>query len=487
MKLTTMKKSISVSLVLVLATVIAITVILPAIITGQISASAYTIGAADNTINGTYELSSNQDLIPLTVSRPRIVPSNVWDRPYEEYEANVYTQGGRRLFHLRETGMVVTEDGVPVMNPGNAQTTGDTTMVIYCAYTETFIDGANRSLAIFLDSRLNRHYLKAGGRFVTPINLNNNVFLINLNARDGQRLIYTFRNRYDRGWVNGIFGERFGYRFYDMNGRHISNDYIAEFRRPPWWRIAIGFVIPVYGLGMLITGNHIVPVVQILNKTTLRELTTLISHTTYHPWATLECDVTNNPVVTEDGRIIHVNPRTQQLTDFFGFALFNSGNGLPIVFHNGDIITTDLQQQNIQDATLRESVTVWALLESGTDFYMGSITTFFGQFDVPVFRRNDDPHNPDWGLMNGDDANGIIDDMQPSEVLDGESFSDWLSRVNIGRGISWFMTAIAVIGLIIVVVIAFIIIGAVSSMINPKNKSKDNARYDYDDDWYDWD
>ncbi|MCL2176528.1 MAG: hypothetical protein FWB72_01040 [Firmicutes bacterium] len=367
-------------------------------------------------------------LQPLTINNPRLVEPIWSDRPYDVVESYVYARGGRRLFHLRETGIVVTEDGIPVKNPA------DSSIVIYDEETESFVDGANRSLSIFLDSRVNRHYLRSGGRYVTPINLDRNVFMINLNARDGQRLIYAFRTRYDRGWLNGILGERFGYRFYDMNGRHINNNYIANFQRPAWWRQVL------FGpVALTLTGNHLVPVVDILGKSTLRELTTLISHATTHPWATLECSIINRPVVTEDNRVVFVNPRTNQLTDFFGFALFNSVSGLPIVFHNGDIITTDLEQQRIDtiqavgsnqpSAVLRQVTTVWALLESETEFYMASITTFFGQFDVPVFRTNVDAENPEWQLMNGECARDTINDMRPSEVLDGESFADWLRRV----------------------------------------------------------
>ncbi|MCL2177074.1 MAG: hypothetical protein FWB72_03920 [Firmicutes bacterium] len=384
------------------------------------------------------------------------------DNPYETIRSGVYGEGGRRLFVLRETGMVITEDGVPFENPV------DSTVVEFDSETESFIDGANRSLAIVLDSRLERHYLRAGGRYVRPIRLDDSVVLITLNARGGQRRIYAFYTRYDRGWLAGVLsGHRHGYRFYDMNRRHIHNDYIAEFVSPSWWRINVLTVI---------TGNHKIPLVRILERTTLANLLVRISHATVHPWDRLKCGLTGFDVITEDGRDIFVNPRTRQLTDFAGWALFNENTGLPIVWYNYDIITTDRRPQRIENGVLRESITVWGLLESRVDFYIGSISTTFGQFDVPKFRVNTDPNNPDWQLINGDCANDIVDDSRPSEVLDGESFATWLGRQTnrVGGSANNFFSGlsniISVAGFVLVIFVALMLVGAVREAASPKRR-----------------
>ena len=376
---------------------------------------------------------ANMDIVPLTSQGEQITPRNAvvpstWQPPIDHVVGYLYARGGTRLGFIPEVGLVVTEDGRPVHGEDNVGGhTGD--VIIYDPETQEFIDGANRRLGIYLNSRVNRHYLRSGGRYLSAIRMDREVVLIQLNTRAGARYIYAFTEHYDRGWFNGLFGNRNGLRFLDMNGREININYIAEFRPQPWWRLALGFAFPVYGIAMVASGNHVVPIVEILNRTTLAELLHHISHATEHPWETLRCIETNEIVRTEDGRVVHLNPTTRQLTDFFGFALFNQNSGLPIVFHQNDIITTDRTPQNVESGILRDSMSVRQLLDTGADFYMATISTFFGIFDVPVFRRNTDPHNPDWGLMNGDDAHGIINDHRPTEVNDGESFGAWWSRV----------------------------------------------------------
>ncbi|MCL2176665.1 MAG: hypothetical protein FWB72_01745 [Firmicutes bacterium] len=451
--------------------------------------NAYVAKAYGAEIVGLEYKNDKQDLMPLTVRGSRI-----HDNPYDIVERHVYGPCGRPARFQRETGIVTNADGVPLMNPGNPHITGETTIITYCKYTQSFIDGANRSLALFLDSRLDRHYLHKNGTRVREIRLDSAVFLINFNGRDGQRLIYTFRERYDRGWLNGVFGDRHGYRFFDMNGRRIYERYIAEFQRPAWWRVAIGFAFPPYRLGMGLTGNHLVAFVEIHERTTLGALTTLISHATIHPWDRLRCFNTNEFLLTEDGREVLVNPRTNQVSDFFGFALFNSVNALPIVYHNNDIITTNLEQQRVErrvvDGVARsilvDAFTVWGLLESGTSFYMATVPTHFGYFDVPVLRNNANPHDPDWRLMNGECADGVIKDMRPSEVDDGESFGTWLGRnVNntrsgLGR-VFWgsdgssglfggLANVIAVAGFVLVIFVALMLVGAVREAASPKRR-----------------
>lgn len=400
-----------------------------------------------------------------TVSEATVTPSSSMvaisapstDGPYDVEEAPVYTEGGKRVYYLRETGMVVTEDGTPVADPNNSR------IVVYDEENSEFVDGANRALAIYLDSRLNRHFLRSGGRYATPINLDRDVFLINLNTTQGATLIYAFRDKISRPWfaalnpTNWRAGGMSEYVFSDMNGHAIDNKYIGEIKSATWWQKGITFLSPLFMIASATSNGWSIHVVEILDRTTLRELKTLMSHATIHPWPTLVCGESGKDVVTQDGHVIRVNPRTRQLTDSYGWALFNSHSGLPIVFHNNDIITTNFQQQKIENAVLLDSLTVWELLNSGTDFRMGFVTTAFGSFDVPILlaNPNGDPNNPDWRLMNGQSANGVIDELLPTEVLDGESFGEWFGRVfggGSGNGFS-FMQILQIIVLLAVLLI----------------------------------
>jgi len=378
--------------------------------------------------------------------------------PHDVVEAPLYSNDGQRLFFLKETGMVVTEDGVPVMDPS----TESPSIVVYNEATQEFVNGANQALAIFLDSRLDRHYLRRGGRYTIPINMDKDVFLINLNTTNGPKLIYAFRERVSRPWYAAFNPTNWRsdgineYRFSDMNGRVIDNEHIGEIKQAEWWQIGITFLHPYFWAGTIASNGWTIHVVEILDQTTLRELKTFMTHATIHPWETLVCGETGQDVVTEDGRLVYVNPRTGQLTDSFSWALFNSKSGLPIVFHDNDIITTNLQQQRIENAVLLDSLTVWGLLSGGTDFHMHIIQTPFGTFDVPVFDFNPgDPKNPDFRLMNGDSTEGITIKHQPAAVLDGESFGQWFGRMfGSGGGGSQILT-------IIILVLVALILGVI--------------------------
>ena len=368
--------------------------------------------------------------------------------PYDRVYAPIHDGQGNRLFSLRETGMVVTGDGLPVMDPDTSS------IIVHDNESQEFVNGANRALSIFLDSRLDRLYLRSGGRYTTAINMDRDVFLINVNTQAGPMLIYAFRNRVQRsGWQNlnpGNWG-RPEYRFYDMNGRVIDNQHIAELERANWWRIGLTFLNPLFMLATATTNGWHVPVVEILDRATLRELATTIQHATYHPWPGLQ-DELGRPVVTEDGREIRINPRTNQLTDFGGWAIFNRTSGLPVVFHDSDIITTSFQQQTVESGVLRDVITVQQMLENSMDFHMHIILTPFGSFDVPVFNHGT-ASSPDFRLTNGQSTDGITINHQPSEVLDGRSFSDWLrdarDRANQGIQIATIILVFLVAAIVI--------------------------------------
>lgn len=410
------------------------------------------------TTGNTAVASANSNMIALSVPPTDGDTSDVVEEP-------LYVEGNKRAFYLRENGMVVTEDGAPVADPRNGE------VVIYNGEDETFVNGANEALAVYLDSRLEKHYLRSGGKYLTTINLDKEVALINLNTTSGSRLIYAFVEELKRPLLEMIFNPtnlfnweeaRTVYRFHDMNGRLIDNKHLGEIKNATWWQIGITFLQPLFWIGTLASNGWSIRVVEILERTTLRELSTLMSYATVHPWDTLVCGETGKDVVTEDGHIIYVNPRTKQLTDRYGWALFSTKNCLPIVFHNNDIVTTDLKPQKIENAVLLDSMTLWQLLDSGTDFSMGIVSTPFGEFDIPIYNFSDNPKKPDWRLLNGDSADGVIQEAFPTEVLDGNSFSDLLRDMFGGGLFSGLFGGVGstlskVISVIVWVVVGFIL------------------------------
>ena len=417
-------------------------------------------------------LSASHSVFSVSDDQFNVIQLNV---PGENIEAPVFTQEGERIGFIRETGMLITESGLPVMNPT------DGSIALYDEASQSFVDGANRTLAIFLNSHLGRHYLRVGGEFLTSITMDREVVMIGINTRAGGKTIYAFRNRQERGFwgnVGNFFVPRpHEYRFYDMNGRTINNDHLVHVIQTNVQAIWRSILVPGSFIANLIANNWTVSIVEILERTTLRELYTTMSGETFHPFDNLRCATTNQIVVTTDGHPVFINRRTNQLVDRFNSALFNVQSGLPIIFNEqtGEILTTNLQVQPVGDGVLLASMTVNHLLASGTPFYMGIIQTMFGSFDVPIFRNSSDPNNPDWRLMNGESASGITIDHSPSEVLDGETFAEWWERVfggsNRGPGLFQILGwALAALIILLLLKPAILIISIFTSMIPSPRK-----------------
>ena len=337
----------------------------------------------------------------------------------------VYTESGQQIYMSKETGLLCTQDGKAIMDKTNSSITK------FDMETQEYTNGANQKLSIYLNSFLDRHYLRSGGTYVTEINLNREIFLINLRTNSGTMAIYTYREKVDHGW-QVIFqpGKWFNteYRYYDMNGRLIDNRHIAEWDTATFARAMTGNIIffAVTGgigfFGQLIFGNADnfgVPFVKVLDRTTLANLLEELKHATIHPYDMVD------GIVTEDGAPIYIRPTTNQCVDRFNFPLFSIENGLPVLLYDEVIVTSNLQGVPVQNGILRGVVSVWQLLESGTDFYMATIPTPFGAMDAVVFNLSNDRYNPNWILPNGESADGIIKDMELGTSLDGDSWSDF--------------------------------------------------------------
>jgi len=384
----------------------------------------------------------------------------------------VYTETGKQIYMSKETGLLVTKDGRAVMDKATSAITK------FDMETQEFTNGANQKLQVFFNSFLDRHYLRSGGGYVTEINLNREVFLINLKVGSERRAIYAFREKVEHGWsIVYKPGKWFNdeYRYYDMNGRLIDNQHIAEWDTASFARAMTGNVIffAITGgigfFGQLIFGNADnfgVPFVKVLDRTTLANLLEELKHATIHPYDTVE------GIVTEDGQPIYIRPTTKQAVDRFNYPMFSVENGLPVLLYDEILVTSNLQGVPVQNGILKGVVSVTQLLESGTDFYMGTIPTPFGNMDAVVFNFSNDVKSPDWRLPNGESADGIIKDMELGRSLDGESWGSLFDRLFGGNGglniFQWIMIALAIIFVVFVLVIVFKILSFVPS--KPKHR-----------------
>jgi hypothetical protein len=294
------------------------------------------------------------------------------------------------------------------------------------------------------------------------------VFLINYKMGSTSKLIYAFREKRKWAWWEHIpiIGTiaRAGvddYNYFDMNGRQLDTDNIDELKNS-WWLKAGKFLVSWQTLGF---SDYVwkASFADIREKTTLAELTNLMTHATTHPWQGLT-DSNGYPVVAEDGQRIRINPTTKQLTDNLGWALFNTQTGYPIIYRNQDIVTIpDMKQQTVQNAVLKNAITVMGLLNSGVDFYMGSITTQYGEFDVPVFSNG----NGGWTFTNGDDATEVINEMQEGGYVNGQTPEELLDSIkNIFSGENETLNNfIRTLGIIVGVVLVIILLPLISPII----------------------
>jgi hypothetical protein len=389
--------------------------------------------------------------------------------PNETIEGAVYTKdkngNDKRVFLLDELGILVDENGTPITEQD------DTVMATYNADTQQYIDGANRALGIFLDSHLERHYLLSGGKYTTTIRMDKEVFLINYKTGSTSKLIYAFRQKRKWAWYEyiPIVGSivRAGvddYDYFDMNARQLNTDNIDELKNS-WFLKTTKFLVSWQTLGF---SDYVwkASFADIREKTTLAELTNLMTHATTHPWAGLT-DNNGYPVVAEDGQRIRINPTTKQLTDNLGWGLFNTQTGYPIVYINQDIITIpDMAQQTVHNGTLTNAITVTGLLNTGVEFYMGSIDTQYGSFDVPVFSNG----NGGWNFTNGDSADKIINEMQAGGYVNGKTPEElWDGIKSIftsgNETFNGFMRLLGIVAVVVVVLLLLPIIIPIISII----------------------
>ena len=387
---------------------------------------------------------------PLAFSTP--------NRPAYRDEGYIYNDKGNRLFVLEDIGIIVSENADVIVIQGESQP------ILYCDRDEQFIDSAGRTLNIWIDS-MERAILRGGTRHTIPISLDNNVVLINVRHQNDYVLTYAFHTKQKRAWHDRVFNVtrwgtgNYNHHFHDVTGNRIPLNTISQ--RTDWSNVGsvLANINPVLiGVRALFGHSPFLQMVDVLERTTLRDLMQTITNVTYHPFPRLRCPATNQYVKASDGRYIFMSPRTNQFFSIDMLPLFSMTNrGLPLVFHNNDIITTDGKPQEITNGVLVGVYTTNQLLMQGEEFYLGIITTTFGMFSVPIFYDEGR-----WNSATGDDITDEINSQTRHVIIDGESLLEWLHNI-FGNGNLGL--AVTIIFWVIVALVLLFVIGIFSRAI----------------------
>ncbi|MCL2229162.1 MAG: hypothetical protein FWC00_05045 [Firmicutes bacterium] len=380
-------------------------------------------------------------------------------RPAYRDEGYIYNDRGNRLFVLEDLGLIVSDNADVVVIDGESRP------ILYCTEKEKFIDSAGRALNIWIDS-MHRAILRGGTRQTIPISLDNNVVLINVRYQNDYVLTYAFHTTSRRAWWDRAFNlARWGtgahnHYFHDVTGNRIPLNTISQ--RTNW--SGVGSVLAnihpgLFVIRALFTSSPFVQMVDVLERTTLRDLMQTIRNVQYHPFPRLRCPVVNRYVRTSDGNYVFISPRTYQFFSVDMLPLFSMTNrGLPLVFHGGDIITTDERQQEITNGVLVGVYTTTQLLMQGEEFHLGIITTSFGMFSVPIFYDEGR-----WNSATGDDITDEINDQTRHIIIDGDSLMEWLYNI-IGSG--QLGLALSIVFWVVVVFAVLILIGIFTRVIS---------------------
>lgn len=371
---------------------------------------------------------------------------------YETRQGYLYTSDGHRGFSM--AGLIVTADGDLVTIADNNRNSTDGSLSLYWnEETEEVLDGADRHLAIFLNSRLNRNELRLGGFYTRAIELFSTVYLVNYREPNGRyREIFVTIRTHNAAWWQVFQNTR--HTVYDMNGRELRYERIGLPQPAPWWS----------SKWTTIRQNHrIRNVIDMWEDFLLGDLLQTIRLSTRHPWPQI-MDA-GRAVVTPVGEAIRVNPRTWQVTDFFGFPIINERTALPLIFADGNIIATNGQVQRIENAMLLDVMTVQDLLDRGVPFHQDFIYMQpFGYLDVPV-RNWGTYYDPDWRLLNGELAAGITVGIADSRSRYSGGFWDGLRDLFGGDG--GVVDIMRFIGIILGLILMLAVVVKILSLVLP--------------------
>ncbi|MCL2061164.1 MAG: hypothetical protein FWH03_00870 [Firmicutes bacterium] len=332
----------------------------------------------------------------------------------ETQSGKLYADNGQEILYIRETGQLITANGELL------HTVSDNAMARYDEVTQELLDSANRSMKIWFDSVSVQHKIQSGsGQTLHHIRASDTLYIATiLDRQDGfTKTIYVTRQRYTTNWWDRLLpGKQDGYyyKYYDMNGRHIPDEWFTEHSRAPWWRsalrVAAGLTTPGWLYGVF-KGYAPLSSVVVTEAGTFGEIAALLEFATWHPWDKLEGILTaNNDGVYNSG--VYINPANRQLTDRLGAPIYHIETGLPFVYKDNKILTLPDKKEQVVSAggILQNGATRQYLRNLGFEEYIHYIDDpEFGIIGVLVLAVKDgDGKLVKWTFPNGEDADGIV-------------------------------------------------------------------------------
>ncbi|MCL2621425.1 MAG: hypothetical protein FWD32_00085 [Firmicutes bacterium] len=365
---------------------------------------------------------------------------------------------------------------------------------------------ADKALELFIDSKNDYSVLKHGTYNVSVLNgektvkLENTktvvkitpqsaIYLIGVKVDGQYRQRWAFSDTTKRDWWK-FWEPETTTRFYDLNGFEIKQELIEAYSvganqlllglsgitlgviggviltagiatANPFLFVPAGIVMAVggyLGLQAIVLSDFI-----IYAETTFEVLVEYVTYARHHPWDTL-VDEFNRDVTDEDGNVVYINPRTMQLTNFHTYPLYDISNkGLPIFYNAAElaIMTTDGKDCTVVNGVLKNSRTIYHLLESGEGFFMATTTNQYGTFDVPVKEAFTDSSM--YGVfVSLTGATIAIDNQVNSQIQNGQGIEEWLSSISGGLN-SFFADTQNVINFIII--LGIFILGLIALFI----------------------
>ena len=358
--------------------------------------------------------------------------------PYTRYEGDVYTDCNRRIVGVFHNGFsLVLTEGEGNESVGIVAVERDTTPLFFIEETNEVIDGAGSSLQFYFDSLNMQHTLKLGNRPVRSrgITPTCEVFLINIrwnnNAND-IRPIYAFRESFYYGinfWnVSTIFNRerRYRYKYFDMMNREIPVEWVVtraeQMGLNRGVQIALNFITK--GLSEIVLENHLdVGSAFIAEQWVLSDLRVYLRSEHQHFWSRLVTYDTRQHITTFDGDYLFIHPYTNQLTNFWGFPIFDSRSGFPVFIYDGEIVTFArgrgseiyLVEQPLVDNILLFSATEEFFFEHFGEVYIGILESPVGRLNILVINTGTE-EDPRWTCALGND---ITDMLLPMHISEG--------------------------------------------------------------------
>ncbi|MCL2861871.1 MAG: hypothetical protein FWE22_05635 [Firmicutes bacterium] len=424
--------------------------------------------------------------------------------PYTRYEGDVYTDCNRRIVGVFHEGFsLILTEGEGDESVGIVAVGGCTTPLFYIEETNEVIDGAGSSLQFYFDSLNMQHTLRLGNRPVRSrgISPSCEVFLVNIrwnnNAND-VRPVYAFREQfyYGANLLNPLSwfrrSDRYRYKYFDMMNREIPIEWVVTRQEQlgisRGARLALAFLTK--GISETIMDSFLdLGGAFIREQWTLSDLRVYLRSEHQHFWARLVTYDTRQHITTFDGEYLFIHPYTNQLTNFWGFPIFDSRSGFPVFIYEGQIVTFArgsrrdeiyLVEQPLVDSILLFSATEDFFFEHFGEVYIGILDSPVGRLNILVINSGTD-ENPIWRCALGND---ISDMLLPMHISDGwgresgnslryflEDLLNFSGLSGFGGFLDGFIRVVIIIGIILgVAFVGYIIYSVVVSLKKKKEE-----------------